>query len=354
MKVTPAGGAANSKVHPACLRAYSAEPANTQGETPVPATGAQSWRDRLQYWALKRMYMRCLVPFPGMLARTPIESGALAVSQMLTVAQSSGVFEAAAMAYEGPVVTAWGSETAMSGTSAGGSWARALAGPVRAHAHASMATAARGRDIPSSIGRPGAALELAAKKRVMNWTHVRSRDVNEAVAERMPVGAGTDSETFSALYERTFPRVYAYVASLLRDRAAAEDVTAQAFERAYRKRRSYRARRGSLEAWLFGIARNAALDELRRRGRRATLETEPVDSAAPAAEDHAELALRRELVRTAMAGLAGHERDLLSLKFSGGLSNAEIGRVLGVSETNAGTRLHRALTKLRKACDDAS
>lgn len=188
----------------------------------------------------------------------------------------------------------------------------------------------------------------------MNWTHVRSRGVNEAVAERMPVGTRTDTETFSALYERTFPRVYAYVASLLRDRSAAEDVTAQAFERAYRKRRSYRARRGSLEAWLFGIARNAALDELRRRGRSVTLESDPVDSAAPTAEDHVELALRREVVREAMTALDGHERDLLSLKFSAGLSNAEIARVLGVSETNAGTRLHRALTKLRKACDDAS
>jgi RNA polymerase sigma-70 factor (ECF subfamily) len=188
----------------------------------------------------------------------------------------------------------------------------------------------------------------------MNWTRPRNRGVNEAVAERMPVGARTDTETFTALYERTFPRVYSYVASLLRDRSAAEDVTAQAFERAYRKRRSYRARRGSLEAWLFGIARNAALDELRRSRRRATLETDPVDSAARTAEDHAELALRREVVREAMTALDGHERDLLSLKFSGGLSNAEIAHVLGVSETNAGTRLHRVLTKLRKACNDAS
>ena len=104
----------------------------------------------------------------------------------------------------------------------------------------------------------------------MNWTHVRSGGVNEAVAERMPVVSGTDTETFAALYERTFPCVYAYVASLLRDRSAAEDVTAQAFERAYRKRSSYRSRRGSMEAWLFGIARNAALDELRRRKRRAS------------------------------------------------------------------------------------
>jgi RNA polymerase sigma factor (sigma-70 family) len=189
---------------------------------------------------------------------------------------------------------------------------------------------------------------------VTNSTHVRSSYVTEAVAERMPVRARTDAETFAELYQRTFPRVYAYVMSLLRDRAAAEDVTAQAFERAYRKRGSYRARRGSPEAWLFGIARNAALDELRRQGRRAGLEGDPVDRDAPTAEDHAELALRREVVRSALTALDGHERDLLSLKFAAGLSNAEIGRVLGVSETNAGTRLHRALTKLRKACDEAS
>ena len=71
--------------------------------------------------------------------------------------------------------------------------------------------------------------------------------------------------------------MYAYVASLLRDRSAAEDVTAQAFERAYRKRRSYRAGRGSMDAWVFGIARNAALDELRKRKRRAMLEGDPED-----------------------------------------------------------------------------
>ena len=97
--------------------------------------------------------------------------------------------------------------------------------------------------------------------------------MNEAIAEAVPTLAGDTRETFESLYERTFPKVYAYVASLLRDRSAAEDVTALAFERAYRKRRTYRAGRGSAEAWLFGIARNAALDELRKRKRRATLET---------------------------------------------------------------------------------
>ena len=71
--------------------------------------------------------------------------------------------------------------------------------------------------------------------------------VNDAVAEPLPVlaGAGQAAEGFEALYRRSFPKVYAYVAALLRDRAAAEDVTAQAFERAYRRRRSFRASRGN-------------------------------------------------------------------------------------------------------------
>ena len=176
--------------------------------------------------------------------------------------------------------------------------------------------------------------------------------MNEAIAERVPTLAGDIPESFEALYERTFPKVYAYVASLLRDRAAAEDVTSQTFERAYRKRRSYRATRGSADAWVFGIARNAALDELRRRKRSARLEGEPKDTVSPSPDEEAEGAMRRAVVRDALAGLDGAERDLVALKFMGGLSNAEIARVLGLSESNAGTKLHRTLTKLREACHD--
>jgi RNA polymerase sigma-70 factor, ECF subfamily len=181
----------------------------------------------------------------------------------------------------------------------------------------------------------------------------RSRGVNEALAEPMPstATAATEAETFEALYRRTLPRVYGYVASLLRDRAAAEDVTALAYERAYRKRRSFRAGRGSRDAWLFGIARNAALDELRRRKRHANLEGEPPDLTTPAADELADQALRRETVRAALATLDARERELVALKYMAGLSNAEIARVIGVSESNVGTRLHRTVNKLREACD---
>jgi DNA-directed RNA polymerase specialized sigma24 family protein len=92
----------------------------------------------------------------------------------------------------------------------------------------------------------------------------RSTDVDDALCEPLPRNAARPADeagAFDALYRRAFPRVYAYAASLLRDRAAAEDVTALAFERAYRRRHRYRASRGTADAWLFGIARNAALDE---------------------------------------------------------------------------------------------
>ena len=76
---------------------------------------------------------------------------------------------------------------------------------------------------------------------------------------------------FDRLYRSSRDDVYAYVASLLHDGPAAEEVTATAFERAYRKRGRFDPNKGEPRAWLFGIARNAALDELRRRRRVAAL-----------------------------------------------------------------------------------
>jgi RNA polymerase sigma-70 factor, ECF subfamily len=161
-------------------------------------------------------------------------------------------------------------------------------------------------------------------------------------------------ERFERLYRAARDDVYAYVFTLLRDRTAAEDVTALAFERAYRRRRTFDRRRGEERAWLFGIARNAALDELRRRRRHAALVVEPEDDQAAGSEDAEDVTLRRTAVRTALAALPARDREVIALKFHAGLDNAEIAAVLGVSVSNAGTRLHRALTKLREILDDQS
>jgi RNA polymerase sigma-70 factor, ECF subfamily len=158
-------------------------------------------------------------------------------------------------------------------------------------------------------------------------------------------------ERFELLYRSSRDDVFAYVATLLNDRAAAEDITAMAFERAYRRRMTFDRRRGEERAWLFGIARNAALDELRRRKRLAALTIDPEDVSETGDDEGAEVALRRTAVRAAVAELAPRDREVIALKFHAGLRNTELAKVLGVSETAAGTLLYRAMEKLRKACD---
>jgi RNA polymerase sigma factor (sigma-70 family) len=188
----------------------------------------------------------------------------------------------------------------------------------------------------------------------MNFSPLRSDRVIDA-RQTSEVGPSADAwERLEALYRSSRDDVFAYAATLLGDRAAAEDVTALAFERAYRRRLQFDRRRGVERAWLFGIARNAALDELRRRRRIAALTVEPAatpDDGSVSGEDETEEVLRRAAVRAALAGLAPRDREVIALKFHAGLSNGEIANVLGIGENAAGSLLYRAMEKLRRACD---
>jgi RNA polymerase sigma factor (sigma-70 family) len=180
----------------------------------------------------------------------------------------------------------------------------------------------------------------------------RSTDVSTAAVATAREKVDETRVAFEALYRESRDDVYAYVAGLLRDRSAAEEVTSQAFERAWRKRRQIDRKRGTPRAWLFGIARNAALDELRRRSKLshdAGAETAPTDPIA----NPADAAVDRAVLQRALDSLTGRERELVALKFFGGLSNAEIANVIRTSETNAGTRLHRVIEKLRRSIDEA-
>jgi RNA polymerase sigma factor (sigma-70 family) len=162
--------------------------------------------------------------------------------------------------------------------------------------------------------------------------------------------ARLDDAAFAALFRECVADVHAYAISLLGERSAAEDVTALAFERLYRSRGRLDRGRGTPRAWLFAIARNAALDELRRRRRQPQGELrEDIPGEGGVAEALDELA-RRATVREALLALPLREREVVLLKFHGQLSNAELARALDISESNAGTRLHRALTRLRERC----
>jgi RNA polymerase sigma factor (sigma-70 family) len=162
--------------------------------------------------------------------------------------------------------------------------------------------------------------------------------------------ARLDDAAFDALFRACAADVHAYTISLLGSRSAAEDVTALAFERLYRSRSRLDRGRGTPRAWLFTIARNAALDELRRRGRQPQSELREDLPDPRDHEDAFEHIARRAVVRDALAALPLREREVVLLKFHGQLSNGELARALGISESNASTRLHRALTRLRDEC----
>jgi RNA polymerase sigma-70 factor (ECF subfamily) len=184
-------------------------------------------------------------------------------------------------------------------------------------------------------------MDLTGSDRISQQDASRSASAGAA-----PPGAATEIE---ATFRACVDDVYAYAAALLRDRTAAEDVTALAFERLFRARRRLDAQRGSPRALLFTIARNAALDELRRRARRPTAAIDASQHPDARSAEDLEQVERRAFVASALTTLTPRERELVLLKFHGQMSNAELARVLGISETNAATRLHRSLTRLRAA-----
>jgi len=157
---------------------------------------------------------------------------------------------------------------------------------------------------------------------------------------------------FEQLYRDSRDDLYAYVAGLMKNRAAAEDVTALAFERALRKWDRFDPGRGTARGWLFGIARNASLDELRKRRRETELDFDPPDERSHRsgqADDE-----RFEAVSTALSRLPAAEREIVALKFFSGLNNTEIAEATGISPSNVGTRVHRVVTRLRANLEEDS
>lgn len=139
--------------------------------------------------------------------------------------------------------------------------------------------------------------------------------------------------------------VYAYVATMIGDGPAAQDVTSDAVERGLRYRSSYDPRRGTPLSWLIGIARRCLADAARAT---AAL---PADAAAEllAPGDLEGEAVDRIAVRAALASLSPRDRELLALRYAADLTARQIGEVLGLRTNAVEVALHRALAQLRPA-----
>ena len=158
-----------------------------------------------------------------------------------------------------------------------------------------------------------------------------------------------DPETWSRLYEEYFPRIYRYIAVRVSDRMEAEDLTEQVFLSALEASPNFRWRGAPVSSWLFRIARNRVIDYIRTDKSKRTLPL--YENIISDAENPEKTAERNSDVRQlihAVGQLTQAQRDVIELRFAGGLSIAEIARILGKSQGAVKVMQHSAVAALRK------
>ena len=150
------------------------------------------------------------------------------------------------------------------------------------------------------------------------------------------------------VYAEQLPRVLNFFRYRLGDTADVEDLTARTFEKAWRARHRYRRDVAGFATWLLTIARNVAIDHLRARRPYEPLDA-AADVASPGATPELQAVQNAEAQRLAalLATLPPRERDLMAMKYGADMTNRAIARATGLSESNVGTILHRAVESLR-------
>jgi RNA polymerase sigma-70 factor, ECF subfamily len=161
-------------------------------------------------------------------------------------------------------------------------------------------------------------------------------------------GLHVDRPTFASVAEAELDSVHRYLVFLTGNRAVAEDLTGETFEKAFRIWRRFDPRRGTPRAWLCRIARSAALDYFRAEERRRRRE-ERYTRGAPEVE---ETALGPSVLEAALAQLSPAEREVVALRVLLDFDGPTAAQVLGISPTACSTRLSRALKRLEEMMRD--
>lgn len=162
-----------------------------------------------------------------------------------------------------------------------------------------------------------------------------------------------DESAFSKLYQATSGRVFGLALKVLRDRAAAEDVTCEVFTQLWLKAADFDPIKGSAIAWILTMARTRAIDRLRSSDRIARRE-EVLDTnwelpfGGPSPEQKNIDDERAALVRRALASLPAEQREAVTVSFFGGLSHSETAEALGAPLGTVKTRIRAGLSALRR------
>jgi RNA polymerase sigma-70 factor (ECF subfamily) len=158
-----------------------------------------------------------------------------------------------------------------------------------------------------------------------------------------------DQEAFAQLYEEYFDRIYRYIALKIGDKTEAEDMTQQVFLNALQSISSFKWRGIPFSAWLYRIAHNQVVDYLRKRKKRVAA---PIDESVASSDSNpqlmAEQSLDIEQLLSATQRLTEAQRQVISLRFAGELSIAQVAKIMGKSQGAVKALQHSAIVALRK------
>ena len=171
--------------------------------------------------------------------------------------------------------------------------------------------------------------------------------------ELMPLVGRKDPEAFEVLYDRHGGAAYSLAYRIVGERAAAEEVTQEAFISVWRSGARFDATRGSVRSWLLSVVRNRAIDFLRSKAGKAPkldFDDEAILEQRQAPEMTEEEALRRETaseLRGALGRLPGEQSKVIELAYFGGFSHSEIAAILSLPMGTVKGRMRLGLEKIR-------
>jgi RNA polymerase sigma-70 factor (ECF subfamily) len=162
------------------------------------------------------------------------------------------------------------------------------------------------------------------------------------------------------LYDRYSRLVFSLALSLVGNRATAEEITLDVFTKVWEKAGGYRSDQAKVSTWLINITRHQAIDMLRRQSARpdhhslswaeATISSSRSNLNSP--EEAAELSLRRQQVRAALAQLPADQQRVLALAYFRGYTHRQIADKLELPLGTIKTRIRLAMQKLRQILKD--
>ncbi len=197
---------------------------------------------------------------------------------------------------------------------------------------------------------------IVAALRVMHATDPTDLSLLQRIAAH-------DTAALAELYDRHSRLLFGLILRIVRDRAEAEEILQDAFVRVWRRAEMYDARMGGPLPWIVRVARNCAIDRLRARRVRATVDAPAIDFAAVEARAPATgiqtpeaavlIAERRRTLTDALAGLPAEQRQLIEAAFFEGYTHSELAQRLGLPLGTVKTRIRAGMIAMRKRLEHA-